>query len=160
MVRTNTIEQVWRVVEPYLGAEDLELDDVELVGSGRARILRIVIDAEGGVDLDRLADISQGLSRLLDAETDIDGPYRLEVTSPGLERKLRRPSHYRKSVGREVVIKATIDSAVATLRGHLVEAGDGSFVVEEESGARTVRYEDVVSARTVFRWKRSPKPGK
>lgn len=160
MTQGHMIEQVWRAAGPYLAAEGLELDDVELVGSGGARILRIVVDAEGGVDLDRLADASDGLSRLLDAETDLDGPYRLEVSSPGLERKLRTPAHFRKSVGREVVVKAAGDGPVRTVRGHLTEAGDDSFAVEEDGETHRLRYEDVTSARTVFRWERAPKPGK
>jgi ribosome maturation factor RimP len=150
----RTVEHIWKVVEPYLAAEQLELDDLELVGQGRARTLRVVVDAAGGVDLDRISDVSRGLSRLLDAETDLPGPYQLEVTSPGLERKLTRPSHYRKAVGREVVVK----TGQATIRGILRSADERSFTVEADE-EKTIPYDGVVSARTVFRWDRAPKPG-
>ena len=152
----ENVEQIWKVVEPYLAAESLELDDLEVLGRGRARTLRVTIDKTGGIDLDRISEVSRGLSRLLDSETEIDGPYQLEVSSPGLERKLSRPSQFQKSVGREVVVK----TATFTVRGVLAAASQESFQVQSaDAEVRSVRYEDVTSARTVFRWERAPKPG-
>ena len=104
-ILTTVSADIWTVVEPYLAAERLELDDVELLGRGPGTLLRVVVDGED-VNIDRLADVSRGISRLLDNETELVDAYRLEVTSPGLERDLRRPSHYAKSVGREVVVKS------------------------------------------------------
>ena len=149
-------QQIWKVVEPYLAAEKLELDDLELVGRGRAMTLRVVVDGEGGLDLDRIAEVSRGLSRLLDSVSDLEGPYQLEVTSPGLERRLTRPSHFTKSLGREVVIK----TGAGTVRGILTEAGEDGFSVKAEAGQTDhIPYDQVLTARTVFRWEPSPKPG-
>ena len=158
---TLTVTQVadiWEVVEPYLAAERLELDDLELNGQGRGRVLRVTVDGED-LHIDRLADLSRNLSRLLDNETDLEDSYQLEVSSPGLERKLRRPSHYKKSIGREVVAKVSDGDSKATLRGLLAEAGEHSFTIDSESGPREVAYADVVNAKTVFRWEKAPKPG-
>jgi ribosome maturation factor RimP len=151
-----TVEQIWDVVEPYLAAEKLELDDLELVGRGPTRTLRMVLDGrEGAVNLDRISEVSKGLSRLLDTATDLQGPYQLEVTSPGLERKLTRPTHYQKSLGREVVVK----TSTTTQRGVLTKASEATFDVQTDNELQTIPYGDVVSARTVFRWDRAPKPG-
>jgi ribosome maturation factor RimP len=155
---TTTVADIWSVVEPYLAAERLELDDVELLGRGPGTLLRVVVDGEG-VDIDRLADVSRGLSRLLDNETDMETAYRLEVTSPGLERELRRPSHYAKSIGREVVVKVAQGGQKKTFRGTIAEADDDGFTVEAEDERLVVDYEDVLTARTVFRWEKAPKPG-
>jgi ribosome maturation factor RimP len=146
------------VVEPFLAAERLELDDVELRGRGPGTLLRVVVDGEN-VDIDRLADVSRGISRLLDNETELDDAYRLEVTSPGLERDLRRPSHYAKSVGREVVVKIAHGDTKTTIRGTLADAGEDSFTIEAEGVETVVDYEDVLTAKTVFRWEKAPKPG-
>lgn len=156
--KTTQVEDVWDLVEPYLAAERLELDDLELSGYGRGRILRVTVDGEG-IDIERLAELSRGLSRLLDNETDLEGAYQLEVSSPGLERKLRRPVQFAKSKGREVVTKVKHGEAKQTLRGNIVEAGETSFTIEGEKGRTVVDYEDVISARTVFRWEKAPKPG-
>ena len=152
------VADIWGPVEAYLAAERLELDDLELAGRGRGRVLRIIVDGED-VGVDRLADLSHGLSRLLDDEPGLQDSYRLEVSSPGLERKLRRPSHFQKSVGREVVVKVAGAEHNPTHRGLLTEAGDSGFTVETEQGPIEVWYEDVISAKTVFRWEKAPKPG-
>jgi ribosome maturation factor RimP len=150
----ETVDEIWKVVEPYLAAEQLELDDLELVGRGRARTLRVIVDRGGGIDLDRLSEVSRGLSRLLDAKTDLAGPYQLEVSSPGLERKLTRPHHYEKSIGREVVVKTDSGS----LRGVLAAAGPDDFTIDAGE-VRVIPYNAVTSARTVFRWERASRPG-
>jgi ribosome maturation factor RimP len=156
--KTTQAGEIWDLVEPYLAAERLELDDLELVGHGRGRVLRLTVDGEG-VDIERLAELSRGLSRLLDHETDLEGSYQLEVSSPGLERKLRRPVQFVKSKGREVVAKVKHGDTKRTLRGHIVDAGEESFTIEGEEGLTLVDYEDVITARTVFRWEKTPKPG-
>lgn len=152
------VADIWSVVEPYLAAEQLELDDLELTGRGRGRLLRVTVDGED-VGVDRLAEVSRGLSRLLDDEPGLQDHYRLEVSSPGLERKLRRPAHYRKSMGREVVVKTAGAEGKATYRGTLTDADEARFTVDAEEGPVSVSYEDVVTAKTVFRWERAPKPG-
>lgn len=146
------------MVEPYLAAEKLELDDVELLGRGPGQLLRVVVDGEG-VNVDRLAGVSRGLSRLLDNETELTESYRLEVTSPGLERSLRLPSHFAKSIGREVLVKVESGGQKSTVRGILASAGESTFEVDDEAGRTEVAYEDVTTAKTVFRWEKAPKPG-
>ena len=161
--RTPTIAQstddITALVEPWLAAERLELDDLEMVGSGKGRTLRILVDAPEGVDLDRLADVSNGISRLLDDVPSLQEPYQLEVSSPGLERKLRKPLHFKKSIGRHVKIKARIDGTTTATSGELTSADDDGFVVSTDSGEESFRYDTVTSARTVFKWEAQPKPG-
>jgi ribosome maturation factor RimP len=157
---TTTHETIREVIEPWLNAERVELDDLEFVGAGKGRIVRVLVDADGGVDIDRIAELSQGLSALLDAETDIDETYRLEVSSPGLERSLRSPKHYQKSLGRDVAVKIRRDGAGATFKGVLKSVDESGFVVEVSGADQRVSFDEVTSARTVFTWKASPKPGK
>lgn len=158
MSRSETA--LWDLTEEYLGAEDIELDDLEIVGRGRSRKVKVVVDGEG-VDLDRITAVSRGLSRLYDSEYDPDGPYQLEVTSPGLERALKRPRHFQKSVDREVVLKAKdAEGTVQTHRGTLAAADDQSVIVTVDDEQYRYPYDAVISARTVFRWDRAPKPGK
>jgi len=154
----TTVSDIWTVVEPYLAAERLELDDVELLGRGPGTLLRVVVDGQD-VDIDRLAEVSRGLSRLLDNETSLQEAYRLEVTSPGLERNLRRPAHYAKSVGREAVVKIADGDQKKSIRGVISEAGEQSFTIESEDEPLVVDYGDVLTAKTVFRWEKAPKPG-
>ena len=165
---SGTTERLWGLVAPYVEAEGIELDDLEVVGQGKGTIVRVTVDgpeADDGirapVGVDRIAALSRGLSRLLDAEDPVAGSYTLEVSSPGLERKLRRPSHYGKSVGREVKVKtnAPVDEA-RQHRGTLAAADAESFTLEVDGRPRVIAYDNVASARTVFEWDAAPKPGK
>ncbi len=157
----DATERLWKLLEGYLVAEGIELDDVELAGKGRGTVLRVTVDAQDGIGVDRLADLSRGLSRLLDEEDPVQGSYRLEVSSPGLERKLRRPEHYRKSVGREVKVKTTEPVDDERLHeGVLGEVDEDGFVIQLNGGERRIGFGQVATARTVFTWERGAKPGK
>ena len=153
-------EGLWELVDGYLQAEGLELDDLEMVGQGRGPVLRVTVDMEGGIGVDRLAETSRGLSRLLDDDERLQTSYTLELTSPGLERKLRRPAHFAKSIGREIVVKThqEIDGERAH-RGTLESVDDEAFVIAAEGNDRRIPLDAVASARTVFRWEPAAKPG-
>ena len=158
---TSKIDRLWAVIDPYVAAEGIELDDLEIVGKAPGVVVRITLDAEGGVGVDRLAEMSRRLSRLLDEDDPVNGSYTLEVSSPGLERKLRRPGHFAKSVGRDLKVKSRQEiSGEYVHRGVLLSAADDRFVVEVDGEEREIAYGDVVSARTVFTWEKAAKPGK
>lgn len=154
----TTPAEIWQLIEPYLAAERLELDDLELSGQGKGRVLRVAVDGDG-VDINRLADLSRDISSMLDNETTLDGAYQLEVTTPGLERNLRRPEQFKKSVGREVVAKVQRGEERRTLKGVLTGAGETTFTVDDGDESEVVEYDQVIKAKTVFRWEKAPKPG-
>jgi ribosome maturation factor RimP len=153
--------QLWELVAPFLAAEGVELDDLDVRGGGKGRMVRVLVDADGGVDVDRIAELARGLSRLLDESDPVAGSYTLEVGSPGLERTLRRPEHYRKSVGREVVVKTRqpIDGAQSH-RGILESFTDAGATLRVDDADRLITLDQVTEARTVFRWEKAPKPGR
>ena len=97
-------ETIVAAIEPVLAPLGLELFDVQFTGSGRARTVRVMVDRDGGVDLDAISAASERIQPALDALADL-GPYALEVSSPGLERPLHRPEHFRRAVGENVSVK-------------------------------------------------------
>ena len=96
-------------VEPVVAALGLELYDVEVSGTGRATVVRVLVDREGGIDLDAVGAAAEAISPVLDGDRACracsPGPYALEVSSPGLERPLRTPEHFRRAVGATVSVK-------------------------------------------------------
>lgn len=154
-------EELWNVLESYLAEERLELDDLEVVGAhGGGKTLRVTVDGEG-VGSELLGAVSKGISRLLDTHDVIPGSYQLEVSTPGLERKLRRPEHWKKSVGRDVRVKTRIEiEGFRRHEGVLESAGDAECVIVGDGIARTVAYDAVASAKTVYNWTTPAKPGK
>jgi ribosome maturation factor RimP len=145
--------------EPVLSSLGLELVDVEVVGSGRARTLRLTVDRDGGVDLDTLAGANRPVVEALDAVEALSGPYTLELSSPGLERPLRRPAEFRRFVGTTVSVKSLEPvSGARRHRGLLLDADDGGIAVEVDGEHRRFSYGEIASARTVFEWGPAPKP--
>jgi ribosome maturation factor RimP len=145
---------VEELVRPVVEASGLELWEVSF-GKERGRmVLRVTVDRDGGVDLDTISATSERLSRRLDLEGfSDDRPYALEVSSPGLERALREPRHFRRSVGQRVRVKTAgpVDGR-RVHEGALVSADAEAIVVASDGGELRVPYADVASARTVFEW--------
>ena len=122
-------------------------------------LLRVLLDRDGGIDLDTLSELSPLLSAALDAaEPDpLPGRYTLEVSSPGLERQLKTPAHYRRFVGTPINVKLTAAAADGDrrFRATLDECDEEGF----SAGGRRLSYGDVELAMTVFEWGPAPKPG-
>ena len=155
----DVAEQIWGLVGPYVAAEGIELDDVEVLGGGK--LLRVVVEDDGPIEVDRLADLSRGIARLIEDDDPFPGAYTLEVTSPGLERKLRRPAQFEKAVGSDVHIKTFKKVADEKHhRGQLAAVEDDVIVVSVDGDKRRIEMAEVASARTVFVWEKGEKPGK
>lgn len=156
-------QEVEALVRPVVEAGGLEVWDVTFGREAGRRILRITVDRAGGpedpggVDLDTISALSQRISRRLDLEGfGQDGPYELEVGSPGLERSLREPRHFGRSVGQQVRVK-TVEPVDGTRvhEGALVSADAEAIVIASEGGELRVPYDGIASARTVFEWKKA-----
>lgn len=144
-----TIERVEAVVSPLLEPHGLHLYDLELAGL----TLRVLVDRPGGVDLDVLAQVTRELSSALDAHDPMPGRYTLEVSSPGLERPLRRPGHFAAAVGTRIRVKTHPGvEGDRRLEGLLLAADDEGIAVEVDGGSRRLRHDEIERARTVFEW--------
>jgi ribosome maturation factor RimP len=150
----SVVDRLRALVEPLLVASGLELFDIEYTG-GRVVVL---VDRPGGIDLDALTRATHRISAALDEHDPIPGGrYLLEVSSPGLERTLRTPAHFRQYVGATVAVKTCPGSdGDRRCQGVLVEADDEGFRVDE----RRFSYLDVERVHTVFEWGPAPRPGK
>jgi len=146
------VRELESLVQPVVEAAGLELVDVAFHG-GRGGVLRVIVDRDGGVDLDTIAEVSERISRRLDLEDFSPGPYTLEVSSPGVERTLRRAEDFAKRVGSRVKVRVEPPGETPrTVDGTIVEAETESVTVIAESGVETVSYREITSAKTVFEW--------
>lgn len=169
MSDTNTLKKVERLIVPIVSDLQLDLYDLEFRGG----TLRVTIDrpagVEEGLDLEAIALASRLIGRELDHDDPMGGHYTLEVTSPGLERSLRTPAHFQKSIGKTVALRlrdiVTPDGerSERRLQGVLVAADDQSVTIQLNDAAlteRNVPYDKIDRAKTVFVWGPTPKPGK
>src|SRR6266487_2002962 len=99
------------VLRPVLKALDLDLEEIKLGTAGRRRVLRVIVDADGGVSLDDIAEASREISATLDARNAMgEASYTLEVSSPGVDRPLTEPRHWRRATGRLVAVPVAAGS--------------------------------------------------
>lgn len=131
-------EHLLEVLAPVVAATGHDLEDVTVTSAGRRSLVRVVVDADGGVDLDAVADISRAISDALDADAPggsaFAGPYVLEVTSPGVDRPLTEPRHWRRAIGRLV----QVGEGGSSVTGRVREAGDDGVRLELEGGEQRV----------------------
>jgi ribosome maturation factor RimP len=155
------VEAVRAAVEPAVLALGVDLYDVELLGAAGARTLRVTVAKEGGVDLETITAVTRTVSPLVDAADAVNGSYLLEVSSPGVERTLRTPQHFRGALGEQVSVKFHTEAGPRRVRGALVSVDDASIVVDADDGTRVeLAAADITQARTVFEWGAQLRPGK
>jgi ribosome maturation factor RimP len=146
----STADRVQLLVTPLLDDAGLELYDLELAGG----VLRILVDREGGPDIDAISRVARAISRALDEHDPIDGHYTLEVSTPGLERPLRTATHFRRAIGSDVKVKTHPQvEGDRRIEGKVTTADDDSCTITGVDGTqRTLRYDEIERARTVFVW--------
>lgn len=167
-------DRVRDLVLPVLATHEVDLYDLDVSGS----LVRVVIDRSGGVDLEALGAVTRAVSRALDDADPITHRYTLEVTSPGVERRLRRPEHYKGAVGEVVKIRTLPEvDGERRVEGTLLAADDRGITVAladtlspadaddgeaddgaapaagvPDAGQRRLAYDQIERARTVFEW--------
>jgi ribosome maturation factor RimP len=153
-MREDVTSKVEEAAERVARSEGLELVEVEIKGQGGARLVRISIDKPAGVTHADCELVSDRLGQILDAEDCISGHYTLEVSSPGVERKLLKPQDYSRFKGKKA--KITVREEVEgrrTWEGILAGFADGVISLETKPG-ETLRlpFDQVKKANLKFEW--------
>ncbi|MCX4473850.1 Ribosome maturation factor RimP [Micromonospora sp. MW-13] len=161
------------VVEPVVNEAGYDLEDISVSRAGRRHVVRVIVDADGGISLDAVADVSRAVSAALDAAEEaggdiLAGEYQLEVSSPGVDRPLTLPRHWRRNVGR--LVKVTARAALPGPRaeqpagdrqvtGRVVEADDERVVLETDSGRAEFRHTELGPGRVQVEFHRLDEAG-
>lgn len=134
-------QRVRDALHPVVAAAGYDLEDVSITAAGRRSVVRVIVDRDGGIDLDAVADVSRAVSTALD-ESEVMGaaPYVLEVSSPGVDRPLSEPRHWQRARGRLVRVAVT---DAGSLTGRVVDADDDKVTLDVDGDARTVAYTDL-----------------
>ena len=122
-------------IEPVVGAAGYDLEELVVTPAGRRSIVRVVVDREGGVTLDDIAEISRTVSEVLDANDDGMGrtPYVLEVSSPGVDRPLTEPRHWRRNTGRLVTVAVGPAGQTTEVTGRVTAVDDAGVILAVEA---------------------------
>jgi len=164
------LEKVEQLAEEVARREGCYVYDLEHTGSGRGRILRVYIDKEDGVGIEDCSNVSKGLNLMLDVENIVPGDmYNLEVSTPGLDRHLKKKWHFEKAVGKKVYVQlskslgalgATEDKGMLSMKKFedlLVGVEGDNLQFEIRKQKITVPFSAVEKAKLVFEYKTNPK---
>lgn len=151
-----TRDRIADLLAPVLADEGLDLEAVELASAGRRSVVRVVVDADGGVSLDRIAETSHRIAGTLD-DSDVMGSasYTLEVTSRGVDRPLTLPRHWRRNIGR--LVKVT--TREGTVTGRITGSDDEGAELDVSGQVRRFSYASVVKAKVQVEFGRFPDEG-
>lgn len=137
----ETRAALMRLLEPVVAGAGFDLEDVLVIPAGRRCQVRVIVDADGGVNLDDVADVSHDISVALDGSDAMgSGPYVLEVTSPGVDRPLTRPRHWRRATGR--LVRATLTGG-GEITGRVTSADGTAVVLGGDDGERRLGYDEL-----------------
>ena len=141
-------ERVRTALEPVVTAAGFDLEDVAVTAAGRRSVIRVIVDRDGGVDMDAIAAVSRVVSDALDnSDATGDTPYTLEVTSPGVDRPLTEPRHWRRAAGRLVV--------AGDIRGRVVGADDAAVTLLVDGTERVVPYTELDAGKVQIEFDRA-----
>jgi ribosome maturation factor RimP len=155
MGKTSDRDSLVRLLAPVVEAQGLDLEDVVVTQAGKRRQLRVVVDRDGGISLDTVAAVSTAVAAQLDDSDAMGGSsYVLEVTSPGVDRPLTAPRHWRRN--RTRLVKVATAEATA-LEGRLVEVDDDGIGVESDGVVTRLAWDRVASGRVQVEFNRPSK---
>ena len=147
---TTSLENFLR---PIVGQFGCDLEAADIAPAGRRRLLRVLVDRDGGISLDDVADVTRAISKALDADDMMgDGAYTLEVSSPGVDRPLTLPRHWRRNVSRLVAVTLT---AGGKLTGRIKSASEQAAELDVDGTMQTVAYADVAKAKVQIEFNRA-----
>jgi ribosome maturation factor RimP len=155
---TTSRARLIQLLTPAVEATGHDLEDISVSPAGKRRVVRVIIEKDGGVTLDDIATVARQISELLDtAEADepdlLGGAYVLEVSSPGVDRPLTAPRHWRRNTGR--LVKATLaDGALVT--GRVTKADELTLVLDVDGTERTLLLAEVVSGAVQVEFSKLP----
>lgn len=143
-------KQLLELLEAHAKDGDVEIVTVEVIGSSRAPVIRVYIDAEGGISFKELTESQEWIGQLMDEVDPFPGAYTLEVSSPGIDRPLRTPAHFARFVGDDAKIrtKSPIDGQ-SNFKGRIVSADDGSVTLDVDGNQVSIPFESIRRANLV-----------
>ncbi|MBB5080487.1 ribosome maturation factor RimP [Nonomuraea endophytica] len=152
MGSASSRDHLMKLLEPVVGAEGLDLEDVTVTTAGKRRLLRVVVDRDGGVSLDDVAEVSQAVSNALDEDDAMGGSaYTLEVSSPGVDRPLTEPRHWRRAAKR--LVKAELRDG-SVVEGRVLTADDAGVDLSVDGAERRLDYQDLTRGRVQVEFRR------
>jgi ribosome maturation factor RimP len=147
--------RIWELAMPLARAQGMEIVDIEFrrEGGPGGRVLRVFLDKQGGPNMDELSQVSRELSDLLDAEDIVDGAYTLEVSSPGINRPLKRPEHFARFIGKKIRVRTRdMINGRRSFLGRLLAVSADRIAVDQDGTRCEIPFEQIEKSNYEHDW--------
>ena len=147
-------EEIRKLFSPVLERHEVDFVDLELRGSAKNVLIKVFVDIPGGIKIAQCAALSNELRDVLDIANLIEHNYRLEVSSPGLDRPLRTERDFFRNIGREVELRlGDVESGVTKMAGVILDAKDGQVIIRKKDGeTETIPVAEIKKALLQIKW--------
>ena len=159
-MKDHMVEKVWPIAKVAAEQNGCELYDVEFTGPNTGRVLRVYIDSAQGVSIQNCEQVSRSLNLHLDAEDIIDGGnYNLEVSSPGLDRHLKRKNHFESVIGKQIWLKTKLKEPENTRQftGPLLAVTDAGIELNFNGTPKAITFDNIDKANLVYEFENKNK---
>jgi ribosome maturation factor RimP len=150
-----TIARIWQLATPLAHARGMEIIDIEFwrEGGRAGKVLRLFLDKEGGAILDELSQVSRELSEVLDGEDIIDEAYTLEVSSPGINRPLKRPEHFARFIGKKIRVRTRdMINGRRSFLGRLLNVSTVNIALDQDGTRCEIPFEQIEKSNYEHDW--------
>jgi ribosome maturation factor RimP len=150
-----TVARIWELAAPLAETQGLEIIDIELrrEGGRSGRVLRLYLDKEGGPNMDDLSQVSRELSAILDVHDIVEGAYTLEVSSPGINRPLKLPQHFKRFVGKTIRVRTReLVQGRRSFLGSLLDVMDDKIAVNQDGTRFEIPFAVIEKANYEHDW--------
>ena len=153
MKQQVSAEKIKQIILPILDSQEVELVDIELKGRLGSQVLRIFVDKDKGITLDQCTRVSREISYVLEIEDIIQDKYRLEVSSPGVDRPLKNYKDFRRNIGRNVKIEYLKENdETETISGSIQTVDINSVAIHADNDVIEILLENIQSAKILPVW--------
>jgi ribosome maturation factor RimP len=150
-----TTAHIWELATPLAQARGMEIIDIEFrrEGGRGGRVLRLFLDKAGGPNMDELSRVSRELSEILDVEDFVDGAYTLEVSSPGINRPLKRPEHFVRFIDKNIRVRTRdMINGRRSFLGRLLEVSPVSIALDQDGTRCEIPFEQIEKSNYEHDW--------
>ncbi len=148
----DLLQKLEVIVLPVLRAHGVDFIEAQIKGGRNSQTVRIFIDTKGGISLDKCAVISREIAAHLDVADMFPGRYRLEVSSPGIDRPLRTVRDYERNIGRQIRIQYRHDAATSAIEGKIIGVRDEQVEVDGQQGSQLISLDAIEMAKIQLAW--------
>jgi len=140
------------LIQPLCVREKIFLEEVTVLGGGKNRLVKVIVDTESGITLSQCQDLSKKISDIFFRKDIFHGDYRLEVSSPGTDKPLKKSFEFRRSIGKELRIKYKKDDEVNSITGELIAFDDDIITIRQKNDIIYISLSDIDEAKIKLKW--------